>query len=105
MDQLEADEDLEQTEIIENECEATATIKCVEPNLENNKLPKLMYMAFKRKSGCRMVYGQFLREIMQSMKQFQVYAKDLPQQEEELVEEIAKEQEEKEKVADSSDHN
>merc|ERR1711957_531473 len=50
--------------------ETTATIKCVEPNLENNKLPKLMYMAFKRKSGCRMVYGQFLREIMQSMKQF-----------------------------------
>jgi len=48
-----------------------------------------MYMAFKRKSGCRMVYGNFMREINKSMKHFQVYAPDVPEQEEELVEQIA----------------
>ena len=89
MGDMQDDGEEDMPEIEENSCEATATIKCVEENEQNENLPKLMYMAFKRKSGCRMVYCNFLREIMTGMKQFQVYAKDVPQQEEELVEQIA----------------
>lgn len=70
MGDMQDDGEEDMPEIEENSCEATATIKCVEENEQNENLPKLMYMAFKRKSGCRMVYCNFLREIMTGMKQF-----------------------------------
>lgn len=73
----------------EIETTVTAQVFVVEGNPNQPKVPKLVYMNFKRKSGNAALFGLFVKEIMSHMEKFMeppAIEEELEEEQEELIE-------------------
>lgn len=68
--QQDCEEDEDEPEAPEIETRVTAQVQVVEANPKQPKVPKLVYMSFKRKEGNAALFGQFVKQIMSDMEKF-----------------------------------